>query len=213
MANFCTRCGNPLPQGSDTCTVCNPVAAQPAAASGTTPAVGAIRPGFKHPAVIKIGGIEIMIRKVIMVIAAVEAFLFFMPLFSVSCQGMKISFSGFNAAFGKVIQMYGGAERVDGNIAAILLLIIPILLFLVFYTKKQLSFVNTKLFTTSTALSVAGFLGMIILSTTVTSHVEQQMLRVTFTFWYTLSLILYVVSSLISVGCVMFGKKLIQSRA
>jgi len=194
--DYCGKCGNQIPDGTTECPNCTEGANANILTIPTNP-----------PAILKLGGIAIPIRFIFIGIAAILVIIFFFPLFEVSCQGMSISFNGWDAAFGKTISSFGSSEKIQGNILAIFLLIIPIVMVITFLTQKNLSFVDNKVFIFSSILSVAGVIGFIALSVSANNQAEANMLKASFTIWYYLSVILYIVSGLISIGCIFWAKK------
>lgn len=222
MAKFCTSCGNPLPGDGSPCPNClteQPPAAPAAAPSSTVsqmpsveigqPLGGSAKLSFEdeEETVVNLGNFRIKAATIIKLVAIGLFILFFLPLFSVSCEGMKITFSGVNAAFGKTVSVFGTNERVNGNLIAIFLLLIPAALFCVFQFKKKLSFVSGKLFQISTGLAALGLLVCIILSSSVNKMAAENMMIAQFTFWYYLTIILYIGSGFISAWSVVLAKK------
>ncbi|MCL1852082.1 MAG: hypothetical protein FWF88_03505 [Peptococcaceae bacterium] len=209
MAKFCTRCGNAIPEDGSPCPSCT--AAQQSAAPKTS--IGqSIKLDFtsEDDMLIAIGGNRIKVAAIVKVAAVALCVLFFLPLFSVSCQGVEISFNGWNTAFGKTVSTYGSSNKVDGNIAALFLLLIPAALFVAFQFKKNLQFINGKLFLISTGFSALGLIGFIVLAMVVNKQAEENLLIAKYTFWYYLSIILYIVAGLISLWCVLSAKKKAQ---
>jgi len=225
MAKFCSKCGNALPEEDAPCPNCE-VTEQPAAETMAPKktisqmTIGEIGQSVKESAQsvkfdaasediasVTIGGNKVKISTIIKIIAIGLCILFFLPLFSVSCTGMKLSFNGLDATLGKTISMYGSKEKIDGNFLAIFLLLIPAALFSAFQFKQKISFVAGKLFKISTGLSVLGLIGFIILTFTVNNYAEQNLATASFTFWYYLSILLYLIAGAISIGCVLSGKK------
>jgi len=191
MSKFCSKCGNAIPEGSFSCPNCSP--------SQVSKPIGFAAEN-EDGAMVVILGNQVKALTVIKIIAVALAILFFLPLFSVSCEGMQISFSGWDSAFGKTVAAWGmGAERIGGNIMAIFLLLIPIALFVAVQFKENFSFLQGKLFNATLGLSVMGIIGFIALNISVGA--EATIFRVNFTFWYYLSIILYILSGILSFGC------------
>jgi len=221
MAKFCTRCGNAIPEDGSPCPNC--AVAQQSAAPAATPSAPVYQPAPGQSAgipikldftteddmAVVIAGNRIKVATVIKVVAVTLCILFFLPMFSVSCQGAKISFNGWASAFGKTFQ----GEKIEGNFMAFFLLLIPAALFIAFQFKKNLQFINGKLFLISTGISAMGLIGFIAYAMGVNSAVAEQageiggLLTPDFTFWYYLSIILYIVAGLVSVWCVVSAKK------
>ena len=165
---FCGYCGMPINQSEtpelppvEESPIIEPSKAQ---ISLSTP-VESVEPPAPNPtpinfvveedsASITVKGTKIEIAPIIKVIAIVLSILFFFPLFTVSCQGTEIEFSGLSATFGKTISTFGSNEKIEGNIIAIFLFLIPVILFAIFQFKKNLKFINGKLFLASSLLSV-----------------------------------------------------------
>jgi len=101
----------------------------------------------------KIGSIKSLIIKVISLLLIV---LFFVPLFTVSCQGQKYTFSAANLTKGFKYSEYFGKTQAEPNIICSLLIIIPIIILMVSFivkNKKKLYLIN----------SICGIIDIIIL--------------------------------------------------
>jgi len=213
MSKFCGKCGGALSSENTFCPNCgnatkptaeNRMSVDPVSKSTLFDAT------TDENATVKIGGNKIKAATIIKVVALALCVLFFLPMFSVNCSGITITFTGLNAAFGKTISFFGVSEKIDGNLAAIFLLIIPAALFASLQFKKNSSVVSGKLFKISTGLSALGLLGFIIFTVAVNNEVYEQtggMVSPQYTFWYYLSILLYLIAGAISIGCILSVKK------
>jgi hypothetical protein len=107
--------------------------------------------------------------------------------------------------------MYDGFDRkIDGNFLAIFLLLIPAAMFLAFYLRNSLAFIKGKLFRVSAGLAGLGLVGFIIFAARVNSIAAREGIPGEFakyTFWYYLSIILYIASGFVSVRCALAAQK------
>ena len=206
MAKFCVQCGYEFSDDNAYCPNCdNEPLHQPQ--RHYTKAGGHLNYNDEDAVSIEVGGTKLKVSKIIKGIALCLMLFFFLPLFVVGCQGMQVEFSGWNATVGQSMYIMGMRERINGNIMAGFLFLIPLALFVIFQFKKKLHFVNGKLFLFSTGLSALGLLGFYILHNRVNSFAEQNMVMAQFTFWYYFSIILYIVSGIISVWSIVAAKK------
>ena len=245
---FCSTCGTQLPDNSKFCDNCGTATDAPVQTSGPVYAppnsqvyqntqqptksksisqitIGEIGQSIKLNAqdedmvYLVIAKKTININLIIKIIALALCVLFFFPMFSVSCQGIKISFNGWDSAFGKTIESSLGSmfsekksDKINGNFMAIFLFLVPAILFIMFQFKKNLSFIKGKLFFVSTGLSAIGVMSFITYAIAINNAIEKQMgdigkLAVKFTFWYYLSIILYILTGLTSVVSIISLKK------
>ena len=161
---------------------------------------------------VNVSGNKMAAGTIIKVIAIVLCLLFFLPMFTVSCGNMTISISGLDSTIGKTVSSFGMNERIPGNFLTIFLLLIPASLFCVFHFRRSLAFAQGNLFALSMGVSGSGFLALIIFVMSVNARISAEgeaFLDVKFTFWYYLSLILYVISCTISYMCFRSAKKAI----
>jgi hypothetical protein len=129
---------------------------------------------------------------------------------------MKVSFTGWNSEAGKTIidtsssSLYSSlssnsnTRRIEGEPMAIFLLLIPAALFAAFQFKSKFSFVVGRLYQVSTGLSGFGLIALLIYSSSVGNEVKdvgKGLVAHNFTFWYFLSLLLYVAAGFISAKC------------
>lgn len=131
---FCSKCGVEIPDGTLDCPACG-------ANTGTAA---------------KVKNWKSIIVKIIALALIV---LFFTPLFTVSCSvgynNYEISFSGLECAIGKNVDAeYGGSGKIEGNLFAGSLLILPVVLLAVFFAKSK----NVFKYLLGTVLSVAGLI-------------------------------------------------------
>jgi len=133
--------------------------------------------------------------------------LFFFPLFTVSCSDYTISFTGFDATFGKAVNVLGSSERVDGNFASIFLLIIPLAIFLAFQLKKIQQALQGKIFYTAAGLSVAGIAAMNIFKGAVRERAQSEMLHPEFTATFNIMIFLYIIVVAIAAASAYLLKK------
>jgi len=225
MANFCGSCGQKLTSAqycqncgaaqnpetesaNDSKTISQMTVGEIGQTIKTNVQAMQVEAADEDNATINVGGNNVRIGTIIKIIGVALCFFFFLPLFTVSCAGETISFSGFNSTFGRTIAIgggfWGGSERLSGNFLSVLILLVPAALFSIFQFKKNISFVQGKLFKTSLALSVCGLIVLIIFALVVSNRVSGESggtLRVSFTFWYYFSVVLYIISSAISYWC------------
>ncbi|MCL2488663.1 MAG: zinc ribbon domain-containing protein [Oscillospiraceae bacterium] len=228
MARFCTRCGSQLQEDGSPCPYCaGPVSpAQPVQpgyppVQPVNPAVkpaGALQYTSENDVTLTLGSFQLNTALLIKIIAAVLCVIFFLPLFNVSCAGTSlISFNGLDSTFGKDISSgfgdFGGSEKVSGNFLAIFLLLIPAALFIALQFKKNLAFLEGRMYQAAAALSVLGVIAFIVfrigVSGKVASYMEDagSVITAKFTFWYYLSILLYIVIGGISVMYLLDAKK------
>jgi hypothetical protein len=141
---------------------------------------------------------------VVQVIAVALIAIFFFPLFRVGFDSLGVSFSGFETAFGKNIDMLFASERTDGNLMAIFLLLIPAAIFMLFLFKNKSAFIANKLFVISCGLSALGVTAFVAFTLGVKDALGE-MPR--FSFWYYLSVVLYIAAGVISAAGVSSLKK------
>jgi len=206
---YCRKCGKENAHDSVHCVACGILLTSPAENATPTPKT----PPFildvadEDAANVNIAGKKLKIAMIIKIVALLLCLLFFLPMFTVSCSGMTISFSGADSAFGKTISIYGSSERIAGNIFAIALLLIPAMLFLTFLFKKKFAAINGKRFKVSTVISVLGVVALIIFAIAVNNKISAEGLTPKYTFWYYLSIILYIVAGIASYWCASSVKK------
>jgi len=165
----------------------------------------------KDSALVTLGDLEIRVGTVLKSIFIVLAIVFFFPLFKVSFMGlMPLSFSGWNAAFGKTISMFGESDTINGNFAAVLLLLIPLLSFAVVQFKAKMRFLSGKLFWTTAALALVGFVVLAVLKSVVSGMAQDNMLSAQYSGWYYLSMVLYIALIGGSVWCVVRARRTSQ---
>jgi hypothetical protein len=192
MAKFCSECGTSMPDNAAFCPNCGAVSGQPipSASGGSSSVSGAGGRATAGGA----AGKNAKIGTIIKVIALVLCVLFFLPLVTVSCAGAVESFSGLDSAIGK--------EYVSGNFLAILMLLIPVALFVIFQFKKKRTFIQGKVFVLSTVLSVVGLVIFIAYPVIVIGIMIEnvgEVLPFRLTPWYFLSVILYIVNLILSI--------------
>ena len=226
MASFCTMCGNPMDETSGICknqscpsrekmsqihtvpvtTVDTPPQGNNTFNSEDLKSAGSallmgLRKFFFAPKE-KGGGLKI--SAVIQVFTVLLTLFYFLPLFSVSCEGMSAAkFTGLNATFGKTIgnsSIWGSDlnQRIDGNVAAIFILLIPVAIFFLLQFKDKVQLIRDKAMSISTILSGLGIVVFIVLAITVNNKAAQNAVRANFTGAYTWSIIFYVISGLLS---------------
>ena len=215
MAGFCSRCGHALNNDGACLNPSCPTKAQarrtPSQGDGLNSAdmkeIGAASASALKKFFIAEGG-GIKLGAIIQVLAALLALFYFLPLFSVSCQGMKITFNGFSATFGKVISMGSfmgerlGSERIPGNFLAIFILVIPVVLFLLFLAKDKVALLRRSAMPISTVLSILGIIVFIVLAAVVKEEAAKNSMTASFKGAYTFSIIFYVLILLLSIlGC------------
>lgn len=125
---------------------------------------------------------------------------FFLPWATVSCAGAGSpeSFSGWTAMTGRnIAQGWGVAEHVNGSFGMIFLLLIPLALFLLTHFHNRLSWAATRIYAILAALSLIGFIALLIFRSGFNSRVQAAAtelwmpLESSFTPWYTFNIILY----------------------
>jgi len=159
---------------------------------------------------INFGGNRVKLGTIIKALAIVLCLLFFLPLYTVSCGDVTVPFSGLDSTFGKTVTTFGGSENVPGNFLTLFLFLIPVALFSVFQFSKSLSFTKGKLPAISTGLSASGLLAIIIFAISINTQVSREgegLLTLEYTFWYYLSVIIYIICSIVSYVCFMSIKK------
>ncbi|MDR1329696.1 MAG: zinc ribbon domain-containing protein [Oscillospiraceae bacterium] len=156
------------------------------------------------------GGKSFNAAVVVQVIAVALIAIFFFPLFRVGFDSLGVSFSGFETAFGKNIDMLFASERIDGNLMAIFLLLIPAAIFVLFLFKNKSAFIANKLFVISCGLSALGVAAFVAFTLGV-RDVLGEMPR--FSFWYYLAVVLYIAAGVISAVAVSSLKKAAQQRS
>lgn len=211
---YCTMCGNLLPEGETKCSLCDvqlPPVSQPDSFENVIPLLENLEqvnplPDLQEKASIKIGDARIEVRMLMIVIAALEIILFFLPYLKITCNSVTINFSGLDLTLGKDL----GDSRSDAYALTILLLMIPLGMLFYFLSQKQLSFRNKNVFLTSTGLSIAGFIGLIILSLFLQKKLEKEGISsiASFTIWYYLALVLYLGSTIISIASILTANKI-----
>jgi hypothetical protein len=228
---YCAHCGQEMQERDGFCPHCgtknikvepgNPVAGtQPTPASvkperkenGETVLLGgegdAAIVAAKNYATLKIGDAEISIRAIMLILAAVELLLFFLPWVHITCQGESLTqMSGLELSMGKTVSIMGDEADLEGNALVFTMLAIPALMFIIYWVKKELSFLHKGLFTFSTVLSIVGFIGLIIVRSATNSDAAEEGATASWTTWYMMALVIYVVSSIVSIGSILFGQK------
>lgn len=168
----------------------------------------------RDSASVALGGLQVKVGVVIEVISVVLALIYFLPLFKVSLFGMSLNFNGWNATFGKTLSILGDSQKIDGNFAAILLLLVPFAVFAVVQFRPKLGFLAGKLFWTTASLSVVGFVILMVLRAIVSSTVNQEdnygLLTADYSGWYYFSIILYLVLAAGSIMCAVVGAQRTQ---
>ena len=132
---------------------------------------------------------------IIKLLSLVLCILFFFPMFTISCSGVSVSLSGFDSFIGKTVSVMGVSEKVDGDIGAVFLLLIPLAMLLIFFMKKTL---KDKVFLLAAALSVAGIIALNVFSFAVRQKAEEQLSTVRFEWAYYFSIVIYILSAVIS---------------
>ena len=130
-------------------------------------------------------------------------------MFTVSCQGQVLEFSGLESAIGKSAGS-GMGTVTDGNFLAFALLLLPAAIFIVIQFRNKSSALERNSFTASLLLSAAGVVMMIIYQLIVNNKVAQssanmgffntntQVFDVNFTVEYWLSILLYILILIMS---------------
>lgn len=212
---FCKDCGNQIPEDRSTCPNCQngtstgtgkPLSQMTFGEMGQT-VTGAFNVSDEDTASLTIAGKTVKIATALKIIAIALFVIFFFPLFTVSCSNTSINFNGMNAVFGKTVEVMGEKSKIDGSFIVIILLLVPAAQFAAIHFKKNFEFIKGKLYLISTALSVLGLIGFMFLTSEVNKKAEESMATVKYTFWYYLSIILYIVAGIVSLMCVISSKK------
>lgn len=188
---FCEKCGTELEDGARFCKSCG-ARINPLEEEHRLPDImGAEMKGWYSKAQLAVRGI-----------GAVLLILCFLPMFSVSCQGMKVNFSVFETMVGKEVE----GQMVDGNVLVAVLILIPIILIAAFCIKEGDHI--------SSVCSSLGIISLIIYANCVKARVSQEtggmINTVQFTGVYTFSMILYIISGILSCWCILFQKKMLH---
>lgn len=224
MGKFCTKCGNEMPADGSPCPNCEPAqVSEPenkepgkSISQMTVSEIGQsfkanaqsikIEPEDADHAAVNVGGNKVKVATIIKGIAIALAVMYFLPWFTVSCSGVKITFSGFNATFGKYVHFYDTPQWVGGSIAALFLLLIPAALFAIFHFEKKMPFISGKMFIISTILSAVGLIGFIGVGNSINTAGGGYIVP-SYSFWYYFSMILYIATGVISLFCIKTAKK------
>jgi hypothetical protein len=184
---FCTSCGAPVREG-----VTHVSPSKPKGSGNIAFGPIKINANGENKTIINVFGKTIVADTFFMLASALLVVAFFMPFFSISSLFAKQSISGWNIA----------SENSDDSSTAILLFLIPIAIFVLFKFKPQLetrfNFVKENAF----KLSTLGFvLGLIVL------HFLRIIIGDDTATGFTLSLITYIVASVVSFLCFLSKKK------
>ncbi|MCL1982741.1 MAG: hypothetical protein FWG53_06635 [Clostridiales bacterium] len=204
MDDFCNRCGNPLPGDGSPCPCCNP--ALPPEIEVEAPKTEEALPPQADKA-FWLGGREVKVSTVVQVVAVLLVVLFFLPWFTVNCQGVRISFNGLDVAFGKTVTAFGSSQRIEGKAVYVVLLLIPAVQFLALLLNRVLPAAKKALYAVSTGLSALGVLGFAALTSYVGGIVKANMIPLHYTAWYILSIALHVAAGAVSAWCAISLKK------
>lgn len=85
---------------------------------------------------------NISIKKITKIVSLLLIVLFFMPLFTVSCSGQEIGFSAARLTTG---YSYRGEEVIKAHIICSLLIVLPILVFVIWFIVKNSKIINVAI--------------------------------------------------------------------
>ena len=130
------------------------------------------------------------IGMIVKIIAAVLAILFFLPMFTVSCSGEEIPFSGLDCAIGKDI---GFGSKSESNAAAWFLVIVPLVFFVVLCLTKN----EAAKYLAGTVLSCIGLIMFFIFYLRISEYENGGMVKISLTAAFFGSVILYIISGIL----------------
>ena len=210
---FCGQCGNKNEVGTKFCGKCGAVVETPGGASpidvipGGDKPLGTVEVGpikivatDKDTGAISIAGKTFSTNFFFKLMGLLLAIAFFLPMFSIQVRifGMSAgsSFNGWGAAFGE-----------GSSIIAIFLLLLPVAVFVMFQFKKQLdinvSFIKGRRFTLAIATFALGFILLLALRNSLGNNFGG---NIGVSAGFVISVILYLLSGVIALGCFLSAK-------
>lgn len=209
---FCGKCGNKNEANMKFCGSCGAPIGGSAPDKKTVSFIGAkeivigpikLNAPDENNATISIANKTLKASLIFKVASVLLAIAFFMPFFSIQIRLFGItagqSMNGWTTTFG-----YEGAS---GSFMAILLLLIPVVIFVLFHFTKQLeekiAFIKGKLFLLSTGGFALGFIVLFLVRSSVNNTFQGNIGNAA-GFW--LTLIFYLVAGAVSAGCLLSAK-------
>ena len=210
--SFCTKCGNQINEGVRFCSKCGgavemPEAKQPLQhlSPDEHTKMGSLQ--FNVPdednSTVTIAGKVLKISFLMKVISLAACVLFFLPLATLSERGESLS-----------INLAGSLAQSPVDI---LFLLVPAALFAAFQfkqIKQKFAFLSGKLFYISLIISILAVIAFVLMAIGNTSMVNNMNMshyysniKISFTFWYWLTLILYASMGFLSIMCIKTLKK------